>query len=283
MRSTVFGYLLLYWASATAGAQTSPPLDPAPLYVESSITNSASARAEVLAPNTLGTIFGQFLSRVTRTVSADEITSGTLPTTLRGSGVRVLIGGILTPLLYVSPTQVNFVVPSNVLPGNTEIRLGIDSRYGPAVRMRLAETSPALFPIDPEFAIMARQDGSVAQADNAARAGEIVVLYATGLGLTTERIDPGQLVRAPAVLQRIREFSVYLNGVAVEASRILYAGLAPGFAGLYQINLRLPELAERNPEVRVGFRDVMSQEGLRIRYELTQPAAHPLRLWGRLH
>ena len=41
-------------------------------------------------------------------------------------------------------------------------------------------------------------------------------------------------------------------------ANILYAGAAPGFAGLYQINLRLPENVRRNTELRIGFKDVMS-------------------------
>ena len=71
-----------------------------------------------------------------------------------------------------------------------------------------------------------------------AKPGDYVSLYVTGLGLTTPPIVPGTLASqaAPTILP----VSVTLNGVALSANNILYAGAAPGFAGLYQINIQVP-------------------------------------------
>ncbi|MBC8166052.1 MAG: hypothetical protein H7Y20_09280 [Bryobacteraceae bacterium] len=266
MRPTICGSLLLCWASL-AFAQISPPQDPAPLYVESSIANSASPRAEGLAPNTLATLYGKFLSHTTRSLQPEDIAAGILPTTLRGTGVRVIVGGFLAPVLYISPTQVNFVVPPSLLPGDWELRLGLDSRSGPAVRVRLSAASPALFSMDPEFVIATRGDGSLLTNEKPGKGGEIVVLYATGLGTTLPPIVSGQIVVGAAGLERMRDFRVELNGEAVAAERVLYAGLAPGFAGLYQVNLRLPEGIGRNPVIRIGFSEVMSPEAVRLHAE----------------
>ena len=49
-----------------------------------------------------------------------------------------------------------------------------------------------------------------------------------------------------------------LNGVAIDPARILYAGVVPTFAGLFQINVRLPDITPSNPEVRIGFAGTMS-------------------------
>src|SRR5690349_21062867 len=104
MKPSVVGGSLLLWAAVAAVAQSSsPPQDPAPLYVQSSIVNAASAKADALAPNTLATIYGQYLSHSTKAVSSDEIIAGALPTTLRGTGVRVTVAGQAANILFVSP------------------------------------------------------------------------------------------------------------------------------------------------------------------------------------
>jgi len=269
MFSIARGSLLLLWVAvvnpAVAQSPSNPPLDPAPLYVESSVVNAASPAAGGLAPNTLATIYGQFLSRVTRAVTPDDIRAGVLPTVLPGTGVRVLVGGILAPLLYISPSQINFVVPANLLPGQTDLRVGIDSRYGPAVRVRLDDSAPALFLRDPEFVIAVRPDGSLASADSPASGGELLVLFATGLGVTEPRTESGQLVRSGAPLRELAQFRIWLDGAELPAANVLYAGLAPGFAGLYQVNFRLPDGIGRNPEIRAGFTNGLgSPPGVRL-------------------
>src|SRR5207302_8911426 len=96
------------------------------------------------------------------------------------------------------------------------------------------------------------------------RPGDIVVLYATGLGETTPPVIYGQLPTAAASLKQIRDFKVLLAGVAVDADAVAYAGIAPGFAGLYQINVRLPQSVTANPELRIGMGDALSRPDLRL-------------------
>jgi uncharacterized protein (TIGR03437 family) len=56
-------------------------------------------------------------------------------------------------------------------------------------------------------------------------------------------------------------FKLLLNGAAVDPKRIQYAGLAPGFAGLYQVNVQLPDDAPPNPETRMSIGDQTSPPG----------------------
>jgi len=155
MQLAVRGSLLHVWVIAAAVAQTplpSPPQDPAPLYVESSVVNAASPVSGGLAPNTLATIYGQYLAHDRRAIAASDIRAGMLPTTLPGTGVRVVIGGYPAPLLYVSPTQINFLVPAQVSPGISDLRVVLDNRYGPGIRVAIRDAAPALFAMDPEYA-----------------------------------------------------------------------------------------------------------------------------------
>jgi len=88
-----------------------------------------------------------------------------------------------------------------------------------------------------------------------------VVVYATGLGPTVPPAIPNRLPASAASIARRADFTVWLNAVPVPAERILYAGISPPYAGLFQINLRVPEDAPPDPEIRCGFPEIMSLPG----------------------
>src|SRR5207302_7350226 len=95
----------------------------APVYSAESIVNAADNQTGTLAPNTIATVYGAGLAYGTRALTADDIRGGVLPTALPGTDVRVIIGGLPANLYYVSPTQINFLVPANLLPGKTTFKL----------------------------------------------------------------------------------------------------------------------------------------------------------------
>lgn len=231
-------------------AQTST----APNYTPAHLANAASNVAQPLAPNTLATLYGTNLSYGTRALSAEDIRANVLPTSLPGTGVRILIGGVPCSLYYVSPTQVNFLVPSNLRPGQHEFYLARDGILGPVLSVKLDPASPALFQVNGPYAVALRPDGTVVTPQDRAKPGDTLVLYATGLGTTSPEARPGQLSTIAARLADAT-FRVFLNGEAASASAVQYAGLAPGFGGLYQINLRLPESTPEDAEIRLGFGD----------------------------
>ena len=85
----------------------------------------------------------------------------------------------------------------------------------------------------------------------------MLVLYGSGLGPTIPAAIPNQLPTSLAVVAA-GDFQVQLNGLAVDPTRIVYAGVVPGYAGLYQVNLWLPADTPQNPEVQVGTAEQMS-------------------------
>jgi uncharacterized protein (TIGR03437 family) len=189
---------------------------------------------------------------------------GLLPNQLPNTGVTVLVNGIFANVFYVSPTQVNILLPSNLEPGPAWMVLTLDGRAGPKVEFTLQYAAPALFQRDDSTAIATAPDGTLYSAQRPARGGDWVTLYATGLGVTRPRPAYSEIPKEAAALVRAPEFIVQLDGQDVDASRIAYAGVAPGFAGLYQINLRLPDGTGANPEIRIGYRDQMSTVGVRL-------------------
>ncbi len=235
-----------------------------PCYSEAGVVNAASFVSGALAPNTLATLFGSRLAWSTRAITWDDVEAGTLPTVLPGTGVRVLVNNRPAQIYYVSPTQVNFLVPSNLIAGEVTVQLVRDATAGPPVRLRLRDTAPALFLLDPETVVATRANFSLITRENPASPGEEVILWATGLGPTVPPQIYGQIPMAASWIARAAEFRVFLDGNPLAAEQISYVGAAPGFAGLYQVNLKLPAELQPNPEIRVAVGEEISPPGFRL-------------------
>src|SRR5260370_41807862 len=106
---------------------------------------------------------------------------GSLPTVL--GGVRVKGGSIFAPLLYVSPTQVNFIVPTSLSAGQTNILLTRCITDKPITQITLLEAAPALFEADSRIAAE-HPDGSVISVAAAAHPSQATTISGTGLGRT---------------------------------------------------------------------------------------------------
>lgn len=228
----------------------------APKYSAESIVHGATFHHGDFATNTFISIFGEHLAWSTRSVNQNDLQGRILPTAL--GGVQVLIGPTKGFLVFVSPGQINALIDSRLTPGEYDLRVLRDAWAGAPARIRIAETAPGLFWIEDGKPVVTRPDGSLVTAEHPARPGEIIILWATGLGPTLPGFDPGELPRGAASLQNLAQFQITLAGAPVAASNILYAGVAPGFAGLYQINLLLPADVGLNPEIQVGFPGALS-------------------------
>ena len=132
MKGRVCLLALAATASSCLAADTAcKPL--APCYSGESIVSAASGSAAALAPNSLASIYGTGLSFVERAITAADIRAGELPVVLPGTGVRVLMGGIPAHIYYVSPGQVNFLIPNNLRPAPVTVQLVRDGTAGPSV------------------------------------------------------------------------------------------------------------------------------------------------------
>jgi uncharacterized protein (TIGR03437 family) len=246
----------------------------APSYSAAGIVNASDYSPAPFAPNSVLSLFGTNMAYSTATVSQSNISGNKLPTQL--AGVSVLVENSPAPLLFVSsgqttpfvPGQINFLVPSDQIPGNVTVQVVRQGVAGPAVTITLMDAAPALF-ADPNHAGYAMaQDwnaGSTAATPAApAHPGDMIVLYATGLGHTAPNPDPGEIPATAAYLDNWTALNVLLNGAAIDSSLIKYAGLTPFSTGLYQINFLLPEVAAQDPEIRVSFAGQTSAPGLKL-------------------
>ena len=231
----------------------------APNYTAAGIVNGASF-APGLAPNTIVSIFGTNLAWGTQSLVASDIAGGVMPTSL--GNVEVYFEGWPAYLYYVSPAQINLLVPSELLPGTFQFWVDRQGTRGPIVTVTLQSAAPAMFQFATGAVIATHSDWSVVSSAAPAVAGEIITLWATGLGNTNPELEDGVLPAGAQSLSQLSQFEVLINGTALAPSSILYAGVAPGFAGLYQVDLRLPDQLPANPEIRLGLAGIMSPAGL---------------------
>jgi uncharacterized protein (TIGR03437 family) len=180
------------------------------------------------------------------------------------------------PLFYVSDGQINFLVPAKQVTGDVKIRVAREGLSGPEVTIQVADAAPALFSTTGGYAIATHADNSLMTVDAPARGGETIVIYATGLGKTSPNPATGEIPQYAGQIVNLATLKVKLDGAVLEASRIAYAGLTPASAGLYQINLVLPDKPGTDPEIVVSIGDQSSPAGLKLPVRSNTDATFPL-------
>jgi uncharacterized protein (TIGR03437 family) len=201
------------------------------------VTNAASFSpfTSSVAPGEFVTLFGSGLSDSTAVAS-----SLPFPSTL--AGVQVLVNGQPIPVYSVSPTQISGVLPYS-LPADDYAAFSVvnNGRTSNSVTQYTSATAPGVFTspstglgipaaLHPDFSVVTRA--------SPARAGETIALYVTGLGAVTPPVPAG--AAGPSnPLSRISAGFISVTVGGLEAA-VPYAGLAPGLAGLYQINFTIP-------------------------------------------
>ncbi len=219
------------------GGATSSPFSfnfGAPVFTSASIVNGASFQAGV-APGSIVSIFGSNLATAT-TVAA------TLPLPASLGGTKVTLNGTPLPLFFVSPAQVNAQLPFSASSGPLVINNASASLSQSIV---VTSSSPGIFRTTGLQGAILNPDYTLTDATNPARGGSIVMMYCTGLGAVTQSVTEGS--PSPAATTVVTPL-VYVNG---SLANVVYSGLAPGFAGLYQINFVVP------PNSPIGTSTVM--------------------------
>jgi uncharacterized protein (TIGR03437 family) len=231
----------------------------APSITSASLVNAATGAA-VLAPYSICALYGTGLF-----LDGTAVATGgsVVPDTL--AGVTVLIGSAPAGVFYLSANQINLLIPNSIGPGSYTIRVVRDGVSSPAVPIVIQEVAPGLFAAPPGFVVAQHADGTAVTDTSPAVPGEVVVFYATGLGRTQPDPSDRSVAPAAAPIADLADFQVLLDGVPIDPSMVEYAGAAPLNAGLYQVNVLLPDnLSATNPEVRLSVTGVMSPPGLNL-------------------
>ena len=162
------------------------------------------------------------------------------PYPLNSNGVTVLVNGKAAPLYYVSPGQVNALVPYATQGSTATVAVQNAAGTSNTVTMRLAAATPGVFSMDRSGTgpgAVLHADYGLVNSDRPATPGEVVLVYLSGMGAVTPPVADGAAAGAYPLSQTDIQAGALIGGLPAE---ILYKGLAPGFPGLYQLNVRVP-------------------------------------------
>jgi uncharacterized protein (TIGR03437 family) len=210
---------------------------PGPMLTASGVVNAASYQGGSVAPGEILTAFG-FGVGPDATSPLGYDSSGRLGTSL--GGVTVDFDGFRAPLFYVSPGQINLQAPMEIA-GKvvTTMHLSYQGLTSAPVLLSVSAAQPGI------FGALLNQDGSLNSPSNPAPRGSVVVLFGTGQGLIAPSLATGQ--PAPSVpLSQVAGAHAFLAGTEAP---VWFAGMAPGFVGLLQMNVFVPADAQTGDAV----------------------------------
>jgi uncharacterized protein (TIGR03437 family) len=241
------------WLLSAASPAPPPPQAASPISIRG-IGDVFSGGGGSFAPGEIVAIYGTSLGPGTGVSSAFDPVTALLP--MAFAGVAVAVNGVAAPLYYVSAAQVNVQIPYEV-DGHQQARVSVsyNGAASSAQAITIANSAPRLYPG------VFNQDGSLNSPDRPAVAGSIVILFATGQGITNPRSVTGQVAAAPypGPAGPVR---VVIGG---QDAGMLFAGLAPGTAGVMQVNVSVPAGISANAaDVRLMVGGAPSQTGVTL-------------------
>jgi uncharacterized protein (TIGR03437 family) len=254
--ATAGAFSAVFTATITDPVVTPPP-PPADLPVISPGgigQNGFSVPAvQTVSTGAITTIYGSNFMAAGSAPQVNTVSGGTLAT--KFAAICVTFGGVKAPIFAVAATQITVAVPA-VAAGTVAVQ--VLRNCGDAGELKSNILTATAASASPEFlylstaadgknpvaavttdGLFVAAPGSIPGANlRAAKSGDILVVYALGLGAT----DPAQAVGVPAagIASVTLPVGITIGGVPLAASDILYAGVSPSFIGLYQVNLRVP-------------------------------------------
>ena len=223
----------------TAQVSGAAPANPLVPIVNSGGVVSTASYAASPAPGTLISIFGIQLAG-----STVQATSLPLPDQL--GATELTLGSVNIPLLFVSETQINALVPYGL---QTKAKYTVIVERGTAIStpqtISVQDALPGIFTPDQSgkgqgYIFKIASDGSqtLAAAGAPATAGDVLTIYCAGLGDVQPSLEAGMPAPSTTLEYTVNPVTATIGGVS---ANVAFGGLTPGFVGLYQVNLTVPK------------------------------------------
>ena len=261
-------------------ANVGPPSENAPsIPADGIVLATETPLVNRISPNALISVFGQgFAPPGTLAPSPALNPAGRVAANLAATCLE--IGGKRAPLFYVAPTQINAQVPHDLAPGEAALTVirgcgTANEQRSAAASATVAAVSPAFFNVlsnlDGRNPLVALHGGGPALVGapgllpgaefTPAEPGEFVTLFGTGFGVTQPPLATGQIPGAAVKLPH-DAVAFTFGGIAVPPQDVLYAGVSPCCAGLYQFTVRVPpNLPDSDAPVTATVNGVSTPQG----------------------
>jgi uncharacterized protein (TIGR03437 family) len=224
-----------------------------------------------LAPGAIVSIFGENLAGCVAQASS-------LPLPAELCGAALTVNGRRMPLYAALPGQINAQLPVSLAPGQPfDVRVEADGQASNVLRVdgsAVGEVAPAIaaYTIAGSSvlrAVIVHPDGSINGPDRPLTPGNPVTLYGNALGATNPPVEEGQGAPAEPPATTASEVEVWVNEVRQAVS---FSGLAPGMAGLYQVNFTLdPSTPVRDGDANQIWLRVRAVDSPRLAITLGRP------------
>jgi uncharacterized protein (TIGR03437 family) len=191
--------------------------------IKSGAVSNAATGSTVLAP-------GELASAHVPLPLQSEMRASALPLPDELAGIAVSVSGIRAPLISVSGAGVSFETPTELPKGPASVSI---SAHGMTTHTLAIEVRP----FNPGIFALTRADGTWLDARNPAKAGDVLVIWATGLGPGSFGDVSGHAAPLDRLTPLSNQVSALVNGSPAD---VVWAGLAPGFVGLDQMIVRMP-------------------------------------------
>jgi uncharacterized protein (TIGR03437 family) len=184
-----------------------------------------------LAPGTIVQIYGSGLA-------SQSVSPPGLPLQTAFGGTSVIIGGIESPLFYISPGQINAQVPFDLPAGKQyQVIINANGALTAPETIDVIGAAPVLLSFVSGDIIAVHQAGDLVSDAAPAKPGEFLVLYAAGLGATDNAVNTGAASPGDPLARPLATPGLSLDGKPVA---IGFSGLTPTLVGLYQVNFQVP-------------------------------------------
>ena len=205
--------------------------------------------------------------------------ASSLPLPQELANVKVLINNIEAPISYVSAHQIAALVPYSIMNDPVaQFQVNNNGQLSNVVTEYVNLTTPGVFTQDSSgsgYAAALHKNGSLVTPDSPAEAGETVAVFMSGLGTVFPAILDGVGAPSNPPSTTSNTFSADISGTP---ATIAFEGLAPGFAGLYQVNIQIPTgLTSGDNAIGMGGPDSYNSEAfisVGSSSAVTAPAAH---------
>jgi uncharacterized protein (TIGR03437 family) len=200
-----------------------------PAIAAGGVVNAASFAAHV-SPGALATIFGSNF------IGSGQSAIASLPLPDGLGGVSVSVNGQAAPLLYLSTDQINFQIPWETVTGSAKITVSSSAFASGTVDVSVLAAAPGLF-FQGSHAIVQNSDFSLNSSSDPAKVGDTILAYLTGAGAVSPAVADGQPAGSNPLSLVTPTVTATIDAVAAQVS---FAGLAPDFVGLWQVNVVVP-------------------------------------------